>query len=344
MESRVSQAFPAVRIDPRTGSIEPVAPPTARGPLTSWLLKERLSSSVIAPPRVRVGSGFGDDLQLALYLCYETHYSDVPGWSAGDEWDPSLLLFRAALEEEFLSCLRAALCTLPTSEVRESIPALIDADDSPSVSRYMLEAGTLDQMREFVIHRSAYQLKEGDPHTFAIPRLDGRAKQLLVEIQAGEYGADESDRVMHAELFACTMRALGLDDRRHVYLDQLPASSLMVSNLISMFGLHRRWRGALIGHLAVFEMTSVAPMGRYSAALERLGAPAEARRFYDVHVLADAEHELMALELAGILAEQEPELVPDILFGAASVIAVEAMFAQQLLSGWGQSIDSRSAA
>ena len=340
----MSQAFPAVPLDPRTGSIDPVAPPTARGPLTSWLLKERLSSSVIAPPGVTVGSGFGDDLQLALYLCYETHYSDVPGWTASDEWDPNLLLFRAALEEEFLSCLRGALGTLPTTEVRESIPALIDADDSPSVSRYMLEAGTLDHMRQFVIHRSAYQLKEGDPHTFAIPRLDGRAKQLLVEIQAGEYGADESERVMHAELFACTMRALGLDDRRHVYLDQLPASSLMVSNLISMFGLHRRWRGALVGHLAVFEMTSVAPMGRYSAALERLGAPAEARRFYDVHVLADAEHELMALELAGILAEQEPELVPDILFGAASVIAVEAMFAQQLFSGWVEPIDGRSAA
>jgi hypothetical protein len=308
------------------------------------LLKERLSSSEIAPPRVRIGTGFGDDLQLALYLCYETHYSDVPGWSPADEWDPQLLTFRAALEEEFLSCLRAVVGTLPTSDVRLSIPALIDADGSPSVSRHMLKAGTLEQMRDFVVHRSAYQLKEGDAHTLAIPRLDGRSKQLLVEIQAGEYGADQPDRVMHAELFAGTMRALGLDDRRHAYLDKLPATALMVSNLISMFGLHRRWRGALIGHLAVFEMTSVTPMGRYSAALERLGAPAEARRFYDVHVLADAEHEVMALELAGTLAEQDPELVPDILFGAASVIAVEAMFAEQLLSCWGQSIDGRSAA
>jgi hypothetical protein len=41
-----------------------------------------------------------------------------------------------------------------------------------------------------------------------------------------------------------------------------------------MFGL-RRWRTALVGHLAVFEMTSVEPMERYRRAL----ACSEGRRF-----------------------------------------------------------------
>ena len=96
------------------------------------------------------------------------------------------------------------------------------------------------------------------------------------------------------QLFARTMRELALDDRPHAYLHALPGSALAISNVISMFGLNRRWRGALVGHLAVVEMTSVVPMGRYSRALERMGASVHARRFFDVHVLADAEHELLA--------------------------------------------------
>ena len=55
------------------------------------------------------------------------------------------------------------------------------------------------------------------------------------------------------------------------YLDRLPGITLSTCNLVSLFGLHRRWRGALVGHLALFEMCSVGPMGRYQAALERFG-------------------------------------------------------------------------
>ncbi|MBI5090471.1 MAG: iron-containing redox enzyme family protein, partial [Actinobacteria bacterium] len=221
--------------------------------------------------------------------------------------------------------------TLP---VREAIPRMLAADDAPSISRHMETTGTCDEMVEFLKHRSAYQLKEADPHTFAIPHLSGRAKQILAAIQAGEYGADEPDRMMHSALFAQTMRAFGLDDRPNAYLDELPASALMISNLISYFGLHRSHRGRLVGHLAVFEMTSVVPMGRYGRGLERMGAPAEARRFYDVHVLADAEHERMALEMADALENDEPSLRQDILFGAQCVLATERLFATRLLGGW----------
>src|SRR5205807_8709536 len=135
-----------------------------------------------------------------------------------------------------------------------------------------------------------YQLKEADPHTWAIPRLMGGPKSAMVEIQADEYGGGQPGQ-SHAELFADTMAGLGLDATYGSYLDLLPGTTLATVNLISLFGLHRRWRGALVGHLAVFEMTSVVPMSRYSAALRRLGVDHSARLFYDVHVEADAVHE-----------------------------------------------------
>src|SRR3546814_16486211 len=82
-----------------------------------------------------------------------------------------------------------------------------------------------------------------------------------------------------------------------------------------MFGLHRRWRGALVGHLAVFEMCSVGPMGRYRAALERLGFDEAATRFYSEHVLADERHQVVALhEMAAQLVEQEPMPGGEVIF------------------------------
>jgi hypothetical protein len=115
----------------------------------------------------------------------------------------------------------------------------------------------------------------------------------------------------------------------------LPGVTLATTNLVSLFGLHRRWRGALIGHLAVFEMTSVEPMGRYARALRRLGLPAVAQRFYDVHVEADARHEVVAAtDLAGGLARSEPAVAGDILFGGRALMDVEERFATHLLDSW----------
>ncbi len=184
------------------------------------------------------------------------------------------------------------------------------------------------------MHRSAYQLKEADPHSWALPRIGGRAKAALVEIQTDEYGGGV-EAEMHATLFADVMGALGLDTTYGAYLDRLPGSTLATVNLISLFGLHRRWRGALVGHLAVFEMTSVVPMGRYAELCRRLGLPAEARRFYDVHVVADAVHQVVASrDLAAGFAEAEPERAGDVAFGARAVMVVEERFARSLIDAW----------
>jgi hypothetical protein len=204
----------------------------------------------------------------------------------------------------------------------------------PSLSAYMAESGTLAQMREFAVHRSAYQLKEADPHTWCIPRLTGRAKAALVDIQQGEYGEGRPPDV-HANLFADVMDALGLDPTYGTYLDRLPGVTLSTCNLVSLFGLHRRWRGALVGHLALFEMCSVGPMGRYQAALERLGLGSGATRFYEEHVVADERHQEVALDdmVAGLI-DQEPFLGGEVVFGARALTAVEGLFATHLLESW----------
>jgi hypothetical protein len=316
--------------------------PAARGHTTAALLAALREPPHHLPP-IQLPDGpdplADEDLQLALYLCYELHYRGLPGVDERWEWSPSLLALRQALELAFEQALRDAVGPVgdppPPEEFDVALRAIEAADGGPSLSRYVERHATLEQVLEFVVHRSAYQLKEADPHSWAIARLTGAPKAALVEIQADEYGGGRAER-MHSRLFADAMDELGLDSSYGAYLDVIPAPALATVNLMSLCGLHRRLRGAIAGHLALFEMSSSIPNRRYATGLRRLGFedPA-ATAFFDEHVEADAVHEaIAAVDLAGGLARAEPELARDILWGARALVTVERRWADSLLGAW----------
>ena len=322
--------------------------PRPRGPLTGALLEDltarrAVSAATLAAADTALGAEGLDatrdeDVQLALTLCYELHYRGLDGVDERWEWEPTLLGLRRDLEAAFgASLCRAAAAPAPTGEpVDVQLRRLLDEADGPSLSRHMQRRGTLEHYRELAVHRSVYQLKEADAHTFGIPRLSGRAKAALVEIQMDEYGGGRPDRV-HATLFADTMRALGLDDTYGAYVDAVPAVTLATVNLGSWLGLHRRLRGALLGHLTVFEMDSSVPSRRYGDGLRRLGLGRDATFFFDEHVQADAVHDVVAsVDMCGSLVAEEPTLLADVLFGAAACLLVEGRLAAELLGAWEQ--------
>src|SRR5436305_757875 len=279
-----------------------------------------------------------DDLHLSLYLCYELHYRGLPGVDERWEWEPTLLAMRRELEQRFERGLLDALpftdASVTASDVDLALREIAEDEQGPSLSSYIRSSATLAQLREFVVHRSAYQLKEADPHSWAIPRLWGPPKAALIEIQTDEYGRGRSEWI-HAELFAKAMRALDLDADYGAYLHLIPGVTLATVNLMSLFGLHRRWRGAIVRHLALFEMTSSIPNRRYGEGLRRLGLGADATLFFDEHVTADAVHEaIAAVDLAGGLASQEPALGPDILWGARALGHLDARWGSHVLRCW----------
>ncbi|MET8092746.1 iron-containing redox enzyme family protein [Micromonospora sp. NPDC005220] len=277
-----------------------------------------------------------EDLQLTLFLCYELHYRGWLGVDDSWEWQPTLLALRARCEQVFEAALRRLVGapTVPAAGVAAGLAELVAADDGPALAATLQRRADRTQFREFVAHRSVYHLREADPHSWALPRLGGPAKAALVEIQTDEYGNGRLDR-MHAELFRRTLDRLGLDTSYGAHIDVAPAVTLATNNLMSLFGLHRRLRGALLGHLAAFEMTSSLPNRRYGNGLRRLGFDEVATRFYDEHVEADAVHEQIAAhDLCGGLVRVEPALAPDVLFGAAAGLAVDRLFAAHLLDSW----------
>ncbi|MEJ5947061.1 iron-containing redox enzyme family protein, partial [Pseudokineococcus basanitobsidens] len=243
-----------------------------------------------------------------------------------------------ALEGELERALRE-VADVPAGVAPQDVPATLFAmtadDGGPGgLATHMARRADVDQFRELVVHRSVYHLKEADPHTWAIPRLAGTVKAALVEIQADEYGGGRPER-MHAALFARTMRHLGLDDTYGRYVDDVPATTLVGSTAMGLFGLNRRLVGAVVGHLAAFEMTSSLPNRRYGAGMRRLGFDRDATWFFDEHVEADAVHEQVAAhDLAGGFVRQHPGRVDEVLLGAAAGLALDDVAGGHLLASW----------
>jgi len=314
--------------------------PRPRGPVSEQLLEAlvRPPHAIAPPPHgTEEADPFADeDVVLALYCCYELHYRGFAGVDDRWEWEPSLLAFRGALEAAFEA---AVLAAVPRPEPAApdamdlALRAIIDADDAPSLSRFVETRATLEQVQEFLVHRSAYLLKEADPQPFAIPRLTGAPKAAMAEIQADEYGGGRPARV-HQQLFAEEMAGVGLDPAYGAYLDVIPAPMLANVNLMSLLGLHRRHSAAMAGHLAAAEMTSSVPNRRYANGLRRLGLD-HATAYHDEHVVADAVHEnIAAVDLAGGLARQDPALGADALWGAATAVFLEARFSHHVWDAW----------
>jgi len=317
--------------------------PEPRGPLSAALtavLREPESGLPTLPSET---DPYGDDLQLALYILYELHYLGFDGVPDDREWDPHLLTLRARLEECFLGALRA---DVPIDASDTAAQALDELQLEPigevdgSLSHFLRDHGTLDHFREYAALRSLYHLKEADPHAWVIPRLRGRAKAAMVAVEFDEFGAGRADEI-HAQLFADLMADLGLDTTYGHYVDAAPAEALTTVNLMSLFGLHRALRGALVGHFATVEITSSPASRRLSEALRRMGTGPAAVRFYTEHVEADAVHEQVVRHevVAGLLAD-EPQLDADVVFGVRATGHLEDRLAARLLAAWR---DGRSA-
>ncbi|MEU9484727.1 iron-containing redox enzyme family protein [Streptomyces decoyicus] len=190
--------------------------------------------------------------------------------------------------------------------------------------------GRLWQLREYAALRSLYHLKEADPHAWVLPRLRGRAKAGMAAIEFDEFGAGRAEDI-HAQLFADLMADLALETAYGHYVDAAPAETLALVNLMSLLGLHRSLRGALVGHFAAVEVTSSPGSRRLAEAMRRTGAGPAAERFYDEHVEADAVHEQIARrEVVDGLLKDEPDLEPDVAFGIGATGLLDSRLAGYL--------------
>jgi hypothetical protein len=305
--------------------------PAPRGPLSDAVVRA-LRDEVALPP-AGAADPFDADFAVALHTCYELHYRGFRGVAAEREWDPELLAFRRSLEVTFLAALRDAV------PVSDDVPGVLDgllveAVPGTGVSHFLRDDGQWWQLREYLVHRSIYHHKEADPHAWVIPRLHGTAKAALVAVEYDEFGAGRGERV-HARLYADLLGESGLDDGYLSYFDDVPAPVIAVVNLMSMFGLHRALRGAMVGHFAAAEITTGPSAARIAAALRRLGGTEATTHFFTEHIEADAVHEqVLRHDVIGDLLDREPALAADVVFGVRATEHLEGLFAEHVLGAW----------
>lgn len=281
-----------------------------------------------------------DDVHLALWSMYELHYRGFDGVDPAWEWDPGLLAVRRELEARFEAELRrrtephVAATVVAEGDLAERLFALAADFEGPSVARFVHREAALEQFEEFLILRSIYHLKESDPASWAIPRIERGPKAALVELQYDEYGGGRAER-LHATLFGDALEAAGLDREYGTYLDQVPGSTLASNNAMSLFGLHRRLRGAAMGHLGAFEATSSLPCRKIAGGARRLGLPERVAAYFDEHVEADAVHEQLAFRdiCAGLVADGQAEEA-DVILGAATCLLMDAVVGEIVLGDW----------
>lgn len=324
--------------------------PQPRGPISTSVTDHLRDPSPRTADRLRSvchdtrpGIADDEDRLLALWLLQGLSYHGYAGVDADLEWDLPVVEARvrleAALERELLDvALPVVERLLPEAraDLTTTLFSLPDrvAADAPSISAWARSSMTLDQWREMLVIRSASQLKEADPHTFAIPRVPGAAKVALMEIQFDEYGSGDPT-AMHSALFAEAMTAVGLDRSYGGYADAWPGPVLLANVALGWLAGRTRWAPAVVGHLTMVEMTSSLPSKLYVSGARRLGLPEEAWRYFDEHVEADAAHEQVAVrDVCGALVAHDPESLPVLLVGAVVGLSVEASVAEHAMGAW----------
>ena len=310
--------------------------PKPRGPLSEWAVAHLTDPERQAGPAPSAGSW--DDEVITLWMLHELSYRGFEDATDRAEWDPEALVVRQRLEIALEDRLRARWsgAEVAPAEVPGALEQVVTEDDGPSLADQVRRHATLDEVLELLRQRSIYHLKESDPAAWVVPRLPVRAKAALMELQYDEYGDGDPNR-LHSHMFARGMVAVGLRSEYGAYVDDALPETLEMNNAVSMFGLQHRLRGAAMGHLAAFEMTSALPSRKMVQGLSRLGLDGPMAAYYDEHVEADAIHEhLAARDICGTLAEDEPDQAAEILFGAFTCLDLEARFATAMFAAWGR--------
>jgi len=309
-------------------------------------VSRRVTDVLRADPPAPRGAVLGDepmladrDTQLGLWILYELSYRGFDDVDPAREWDPRVVAMRVDIERRFERELREAtrerLAEVPDlDDIGDQVLAVARGEGGPRLSAYLRRQATADQMRDYLRERSVQQLKESDPQSFLLPRLTGAAKVALAELQYDEYGAGRPER-LHQTLYARALAAAGLDATYGAYVEEVSGISLTSANLMSLFALNRRLLGAALGHFATFEASSSLPSRRVASGIDRLELGEEVAAYFLEHVEADAVHEqIAARDVCGSYVAEDPARRADVLFGAVSLLHVDALFAAELLGRW----------
>jgi hypothetical protein len=128
-----------------------------------------------------------------------------------------------------------------------------------------------------------------------------------------EYGGGRPHR-KHSTYFRTMLEALGMDTRPEAYFDVVPWETLATINHSFLLSDRRRLFLRYVGGLLYTETSVPAAFRCHLAAAQRLGLPAAAMTYWELHIKEDARHgpwmlDDVALPLAARYPDDAWELV-----------------------------------
>lgn len=295
---------------PQAPAVSPMLPalPPARGPISQGVVDfvTGRGSEILDASSGVAGQPHDDDFHAALWMLNVLQVADFEDVDPQRVASLRMRTLHWYLEQTFEGQLRRLV---PERPVDRLLPHLHELIGRPGTTR----GSSPQAVRRRFLAKAPYLAWEADPHTLALARIEAPLKAALVDIQSGEYGLGHAST--HAQIYRGCLEALGTTVTDAVA--SAPACSLAFANSAWLFGRDRRMRGAAVGQLCLLELDSVDPCLREKGCWDAADLPAAARRWYDVHALADVEHaEVITEQLVPTIEQQTPWLSAEAAWGA----------------------------
>ena len=239
-----------------------------------------------------------------------------------DDWnfrlhkDLKLQLMEGDYIESELQEVRTELSEIPRDADAfiawfESLHDIGPGQNDPLFS-WLADTANLEDMRWFLRQEVAGEAGFDDLVALTQLRLPNRAKLELARNYWDEMGRGH-ERGMHGPMLTRVSTELNLEPQVHSTVWE----SLALANLMVGLAVNRRYAYHAIGALGVIEMTAPARVSHTNAGLKRLGVPASARRYFQLHAGLDIQHsEAWNREVIRPLVAANPELARPIAEGA----------------------------
>jgi hypothetical protein len=212
-----------------------------------------------------------------------------------------------------------------------------DVDPLPSAGcRYFRDRAPLAAYRRLVAIASLDGLVEASQLSRTLGGVSNAVHGTLTRLLIEEYGGGREAR-KHSTYFRTMMEGLGMDPTPEAYVDLVPWEVMACINHSFLVSDRRRLFLRYVGGLLHTEMSVPATFRCYLGAAQRLGLPAAATTYWELHIKEDARHgpwmlEEVALPLAArypadaweIVLGYDQQRVMSARAGAATAAAAEA--------------------
>ena len=267
------------------------------------------------------------ELFLTLLDIYDLHRAPIErlGDAVRLQHHPAVAALKRAHEEVWLAELEAL--ELPEdvddSDPVEAVRALAARDRLPQVYKWLAREADWPQVVRFLALEGGPDADFDDLVATAQIGLDGSAKMELATNYWDEMGNGEPTAV-HTELHRRLATAVDLEP---VPRGEQPTSALARSAFGGLLATNRWLQPEMLGALGLIELQAGPRCRLVLHALERCGAPEDARPFYEVHADVDPRHGKDWLEKAiAPTIDRLPEWGPRIVRGALWRSVVNAEF------------------